>query len=102
MMLEGNGWEVTDLGIDVPAEAFVKAVRENDVQVLGMSALLTTTVSRLVETIEMLKTQGLRKKVKVMVGGVSVNQAYADKIGADGYGKDAVEAVIKARKLIGK
>jgi len=102
MMLEGNGWEVTDLGIDVPAETFVKAIRENGYQILGMSALLTTTIPRLAETIEMLKAQGLRNKVKVMVGGVSVTQAYADKIGADAYGKDAVEAVTKARQLIGR
>ncbi len=102
MMLEGNGWEVTDLGIDVPTETFVKAVREGDYQVLGMSALLTTTISRLAETIEVLKSEGLRDKVKVMVGGVSVTKEYANKIGADAFGKDAVDAVAEAKKLIGK
>ena len=102
MMLEGSGWDVTDLGIDVPPEDFCKAVRENDFQILGMSALLTTTIPNLAKTIEALKAEGLRDKVKIMVGGVSVTQAYADQIGADAYGRDAFEAVIKARKLIGK
>ena len=102
MMLEGNGWDVTDLGIDVATETFVKAVREGDYQVLGMSALLTTTISRLAETIEVLKSEGLRDKVKVMVGGVSVTKEYASKIGADAFGKDAVDAVVEAKNLIGK
>jgi 5-methyltetrahydrofolate--homocysteine methyltransferase len=102
MMLEGNGWEVTDLGIDVPTDAFVKAVKEADYQVLGMSALLTTTIPRLTETIEALQKEGLRNKVKVMVGGVSVTEEYAAEIGADAYGKDAVDAVAEAKRLIGK
>ncbi len=102
MMLEGNGWEVTDLGIDVPTETFIKAVREKDYQILGMSALLTTTIPRLAETIEALGAERLRNKVKVMVGGVSVTKEYAEKIGADAYGKDAVDAVAEAKRLIGK
>ncbi|HEY81926.1 MAG TPA: cobalamin-binding protein [Dehalococcoidia bacterium] len=102
MMLEGNGWEVTDLGIDVPTETFLKAVREGDYHILGMSALLTTTIPHLAETIEALKAEGLRDKIKVMVGGVSVTPAYAEQIGADAYGKDAVDAVIEAKRLIGK
>lgn len=102
MMLEGNGWDVTDLGTDVPAEVFCKAVRENDFQILGMSALLTTTIPHIAETLEALKREGLRNKIKVMVGGVSVTPAYAEQVGADAYGRDAVEAVIKARKLMGK
>jgi 5-methyltetrahydrofolate--homocysteine methyltransferase len=102
MMLEGNGWEVTDLGIDVPTETFVKAVKEKGCQILGMSALLTTTIPCLAETIEALKAQGLRDKVMVMVGGVSVTREHADKIGADAFGKDAVDAVAEAKKLIGK
>jgi len=102
MMLEGNGWEVTDLGIDVPTETFLKVVREGDYHILGMSALLTTTIPRLAETIEALKAEGLRDKVKVMVGGVSVTPAYADQIGADAYGRDAVDAVAEAKRLIGK
>ncbi len=102
MMLEGNGWDVTDLGIDVPSEAFVKAVKESDYQVLGMSALLTTTIPRLEETIKVLQEEGLRDKIKVMVGGVSVTREYAAKIGADAYGKDAVDAVAEAKRLLGK
>lgn len=102
MMLDGNGWDVTDLGVDVSSEQFCQAVKENKYDILGMSALLTTTITQLPQTIDMLKKQGLRDKVKVMVGGVSVTQAYADQIGADAYGKDAVEAVIKARQLMGK
>lgn len=102
MMLEGNGWNVTDLGTDVPAEDFVKATKEHNFQIIGLSALLTTTIPRVAETIEALKEAGLRDKVKVMVGGVSITQAYADRVGADAYGKDAFEAVVKARKLVGK
>jgi len=102
MMLEGNGWEVTDLGIDVPTKTFVKEVRKKEYQILGMSALLTTTIPRLSETIEALKKEGLRDRVKIMVGGVSVTRGYAEQIGADGYGRDAVEAVAVAKKLIGK
>jgi 5-methyltetrahydrofolate--homocysteine methyltransferase len=102
MMLEGNGWEVTDLGIDVPTGTFVKAIQDDGFQILGMSALLTTTIPRLAETIEALKSKGLRDKVKVMVGGVSVTRAYAEKIGADAYGRDAVDAVAEAKRLIGK
>ena len=102
MMLEGNGWEVTDLGVDVPTDRFVQTVREKKYDILGMSALLSTTIPQLPDTIQALKAAGLRDKIKVMVGGVSVTREYAEKIGADGYGKDAVEAVIKARQLIGK
>ena len=102
MMLEGNGFEVTDLGIDVPTETFIKAVRDSDYQILGMSALLTTTIPRLAETIEALGAEGLRDKVMVMVGGVSVTKEYADKIGADAWGKDAIDAVAEAKRLIGK
>ena len=102
MMLEGNGWDVTDLGVDVPTEKFVQAVREKKYDVMGMSALLTTTIPQLADAIKALKDAGLRDKVKVMVGGVSVTPEYAKKIGADGYGKDAVEAVSGARRLVGK
>ena len=102
MMLEGNGWEVTDLGIDVSTEAFCKAVRDSDFQILGMSALLSTTIPRLAETIEALKAEGLRDKVKVMVGGVSVTRTYAEQIGADAYGRDAVDAVSEAKRLMKK
>jgi len=99
-MLQGNGFEVIDLGIDTDPEKFVEAVRDSDVQILGLSALLTSTMPMMEATIKALEKAGLRQKVKVMVGGASVTQAYADRIGADGYGADAVAAVEKARALI--
>ena len=99
-MLQGNGFEVMDLGVDVPPEEFVEVVRDNDVQILGLSALLTSTMPMMEATIKALEKAGLRQKVKVMVGGASVTQAYADRIGADGYGADAVAAVEKARALV--
>ena len=99
-MLQGNGFEVIDLGIDVDPEKFVEVVRDNDVQILGLSALLTSTMPMMEATIKALEKARLRQKVKVMVGGASVTQAYADRIGADGYGADAVAAVEKARALI--
>lgn len=102
MMLEGNGWEVTDLGIDVPAEQFCSAVRENDLDILGLSALLTTTAPRLKEVIDALKAEGLREKVKVMVGGAIVTQDFADEIGADGYASNAVEVVPLADRLLNR
>jgi 5-methyltetrahydrofolate--homocysteine methyltransferase len=100
MMLEGNGWEVTDLGVDVPAEQFCSAVKEKAPDILGLSALLTTTVTRLKEVIQALEANGLRRKVKVMVGGAVVTQAFADEIGADGYAPNAVEAVDLAALLL--
>ena len=100
MMLEANGWHVTDLGIDVTPEQFCTAVKENDFQVLGMSALLTGTMSYLEQTIEALKEAGLRDKVKVAVGGAMVTQKYADQIGADCYASDANEAVRELNALI--
>ena len=100
MMLEGNGWEVTDLGVDVPPEQFCSAVKDRAPGILGLSALLTTTVMRLKEVIQALEANGLRKKVKVMVGGAVVTQAYADEIGADGYAPNAVEAVELAERLL--
>jgi len=99
-MLQGNGFEVTDIGVDVDPERFVEVVRDNNPQILGLSALLTTTMPMMEATIKALEKAGLRQKVKVMVGGASVTQAYADRIGADGYGTDAVAAVEKARALI--
>ncbi|HEX77203.1 MAG TPA: cobalamin-binding protein [Dehalococcoidia bacterium] len=102
MMLEGNGWEVTDLGVDVAPEDFCSAVDKNGYHIVGMSALLTLTMSNLAKTIDALKAAGLRDRVKIMVGGAPVTQAYADQIGADGYAPDAVEAVMVAAKLLGK
>ncbi len=101
MMLEGAGFEVTDLGTDVAPESFVEAVREHQPQLLGMSALLTTTMPGMKRTIEALEEAGLRSRVKVMVGGAPVTAAFAEEIGADAYGRDAATAVEVARHLLG-
>lgn len=100
MMLKGNRWKVTDLGVDISPEQFCKAVREGNYNILGMSALLTTTMPNAASTIRSLEDAGLRNKIKVIVGGAPVTQEFADKIGADAYGKDAWDAVIKAEKLL--
>ena len=92
MMLEGSGFEVFDLGIDVPSVKFVEAVRTHQPQFVAMSALLTTTMEHMKIVIEALKQDGLREKVKVLVGGAPVSREFAEKIGADGYGKNAGEA----------
>ena len=99
-MLQGNGFDVMDIGIDIAPEEFVEVVRDNDLQILGLSALLTSTMPMMEETIKSLEKAGLRQKVKVILGGAPVTQAYADEIGADGYGADAVAAVQVARALI--
>ena len=99
MMMEGAGFQVIDLGIDVPPEKFVNAVREG-ANLIGLSALLTTTMPGMKTTIEALKTAGVRNKVKVMIGGAPITQSYADEIGADGYGPDAASAVDVAKKLL--
>jgi len=99
-MLQGNGFEVMDLGVDIAPERFVEVVRNNDLQILGLSALLTSTMPMLDETIEALEKAGLRQKTKVIIGGAPVTQAYADQVGADGYGADAVAAVELTRALI--
>lgn len=100
MMLEGAAFEVIDLGTDVSPERFIQAVRENGAQIIAMSALLTTTMPNMKNTIEALKEAGLRDKVKVMIGGAPVTQNYADQIGADGFSEDASRAVAKARSLL--
>ena len=102
MMLEGAGFEVTDLGTEVTAEKFVQAVKEHRPDILGMSALLTTTMVHMPEVIEALKKEGLRDGIKVMVGGAPVTQEYAEKIGADGYAPDAASAVKLAKRLFGE
>ena len=99
-MLQGNGFEVIDLGIDIPTERFVEVVRDNDLQILGISALITTTIAAVEEIIQALEKTGLRQKVKIIIGGAPVTQAYADQVGADGYGADAVAAVELARALV--
>ncbi len=102
MMLRGNGWEVTDLGVDVSPEDFCSAVDKGDFDILGMSSLLTMTMPNSAKTIDALKTAGLREKVKVMVGGAPITQEWADKIGADGYAPDASTAVKIATALVGE
>jgi 5-methyltetrahydrofolate--homocysteine methyltransferase len=102
MMLEGVGFEINDLGTDVSPAKFVSAVKAGDVQILALSALLTTTMPSMKSTIEALKSAGLRDKVKVIIGGSSVNETYARQIGADGYGPDAASAVKLARTLVGR
>jgi len=100
MMLEGAGFEVVDLGTEVTAERFVQAVREHKPDLLGMSALLTTTMVHMPEVIEALKREGLRDGVKVIVGGAPVTQEYAEKIGADGYAEDATRATKLVLRLL--
>ena len=100
IMLKGAGFEVIDLGIDVPAEKFVEAAKEG-VPLIGMSALTSTTMLAMKPVIEALEAAGLKEQVKTMVGGAIVTQAYADRIGADSYAPDAVSAVAKAKELLG-
>lgn len=100
MLLEGAGFEVTDLGIDIPKELFIKATREKNPQLLALSALLTTTMPRMKEVIDILEREGLREQVKVIIGGAPVTQQYADEIGADGYAPDAASAASKARGIL--
>ncbi len=99
IMLEGSGFEVVDLGTDVPPERFVEAVKENGSQIVGLSALLTTTMPAMEKAVKAIKEYD--PSVKVMVGGAPVTQAYADSIGADGYGRDASVAAAVARRLVG-
>jgi 5-methyltetrahydrofolate--homocysteine methyltransferase len=100
MMLEGAGFEVIDLGTDTPSEKFVEMAREKKADIVGMSALLTTTMPGMKTTIEALKSAGLT--VRTMIGGALVTQRYADEINADAFGKDAAVAVEKAKELIRK
>ncbi len=102
MMLEGAGFNVVDMGVDVSPEKFLEAVRDKKPQVVGLSALLTTTMPAMKTTIEALKEAGVRDSVKVMIGGAPVTQRYADEIGADGYAPDAASAVDVARRLAGR
>ncbi len=99
MMLEGAGFQVTDLGVDVQPEKFIEAVK-GGAQLIGMSAMLTTTMPNMKVTIDALTAAGVRDQVKVMVGGAPLTQVYAEQIGADGYSPDASAAVRKAKELI--
>ncbi len=100
MMLEGGGFEVVDLGIDVSAEKFVEAIQEHQPQVLGMSALLTTTIKQMEMTLEAMGKAGLRKEVKTIVGGAPLTEKFAREIGADGYAADAASAVDAVTSLL--
>lgn len=100
-MLTANGFEVIDVGVDVPTERFVEKVRELKPDILGLSALLTTTLPAQGAVIETLKKEGLRRTLKVIIGGAPASKEWAEKIGADGYGANAVEAVEVAKKLLG-
>ncbi|MHC4459444.1 MAG: corrinoid protein [Planctomycetota bacterium] len=98
MMLKGAGFEVIDLGVDIPPEKFIEQAKAADAQLIGMSALLTTTMPAMEKTVKALKDAGI--SAKVMIGGAPVTQGYADKIGADGYSADAASAVDLAKSLV--
>jgi methylmalonyl-CoA mutase cobalamin-binding domain/chain len=100
-MLTANGFKVHDLGVDVPVEKFLEKVQESEANVLGLSALLTTTMLEQKAMIEALESAGLRESVKVLVGGAPVSNSWAQEIGADGYAEDAMGAVQLALRLIG-
>ncbi|MDR3541633.1 MAG: corrinoid protein [Desulfosporosinus sp.] len=100
MMMESAGFEIIDLGVDIDPATFVKAVKEHNPQIIGMSALLTTTMLSMRDTIEALKKEGLRESVKVIIGGAPITQAFAVQIGADGYAPDAATATDLCRRVI--
>ena len=100
MMMQGAGLEVIDLGVDVSPEKFVNAAKENNADIVALSALLTTTMPGMKNVITALKEAGIRDKVKVMIGGAPVTQNYADEIGADGYARDAASAAEMARQFV--
>ena len=102
IMMSGSGLEVIDLGIDIPVEKFLAAVEEHKPQILGLSALLTTTMLEMQKVIEAVRKSPLPRKPYVIIGGAPVTEAFAREIGADGYGEDAVAAVEVATKLLGK
>jgi len=100
MMLESSGFEVADLGVDVAPDAFVTAIRESGAPIVGLSALLTTTMPMMKETVDTITGAGLRDQVKIIVGGAPITQKFADEIGADGYGPDAGSGTKLAKQLI--
>lgn len=100
-MLEGGGFQVVDLGVDVPPQKFVEAAKEEEGTIVALSALLTTTMVQMKNVVQALQAAGLRDKTKVMIGGAPITQQYADEIGADGYSDNASAAVAMARKLVG-
>jgi len=100
-MLEGGGFEVTDLGVDVPPEKFIAAMQAKPTQIVGLSALLTTTMPMMRSTIEAFRAAGVRDRIKIMVGGAPVTQNFAQAIGADAYSESAAASVDLARRLLG-
>ncbi|NWG04860.1 MAG: corrinoid protein [Syntrophaceae bacterium] len=102
MMLEGGGFEVVDLGVDIPVAKFIEAIKQHQPQVVGMSALLTTTMREMKNTIQALEGAGLRKQVKAIIGGAPVTEKFAKEIGADGYAPDAASAVDLVKSLVSK
>jgi 5-methyltetrahydrofolate--homocysteine methyltransferase len=100
MMLESAGFEVIDLGVDVEPEIFVEAIKENNPDILGLSALLTTTMPMMEKTVESVDASGVRGNLKIMIGGAPVNQEFADKIGADAYAPDAGSASRMAKSML--
>jgi 5-methyltetrahydrofolate--homocysteine methyltransferase len=102
MMFEGAGFNVVDLGIDNEPQVFVDAIKEHKARLVGMSALLTTTMPKMGETINAIKEAGIRDQVKILVGGAPITSSFAEEIGADGYASNAASAVEKGKELIGK
>lgn len=102
LMLEGAGFEIKDLGVDVPIEEFIRVVRDEKPDIVGMSALLTTTMQMMKQTIDAFQAAGLRDQVKFIIGGAPVTESYANQIGADGFSPDASRAVNVAKALIGE
>jgi 5-methyltetrahydrofolate--homocysteine methyltransferase len=101
-LLQGGGFEVVDLGADVPPERFVAAVTDDGADIIGLSALLTTTMLQMKSTVQALEQAGVRSSVKVIVGGAPVTQRFADEVGADGFADNAAAAVVLARRLMGR
>jgi 5-methyltetrahydrofolate--homocysteine methyltransferase len=102
MMFEGAGFNVVDLGIDKEPQVFVDAIKEHNATLIGMSALLTTTMPKMGETINAIKEAGIRDQVKILVGGAPITAAFAQEIGADGYASNAASAVDKGKELMGR
>jgi 5-methyltetrahydrofolate--homocysteine methyltransferase len=101
MMCEGAGFEVVDIGFNADPEKFIEAIKDHQPDIVGMSALLTTTMRAMAQTIKAIEEAGLRDRVKIMVGGAPVDAAFADRIGADGYGSNAAAGTDLARQLVG-
>jgi 5-methyltetrahydrofolate--homocysteine methyltransferase len=99
-MLQGAGFEIVDLGINTPPEKFVEAIRQHQPKLVGLSAMLTTTMLVMKKTIEVISASEVRSQVKIIIGGAPITQRFAGEIGADGYAKDAVGAVDKVKELL--